>query len=293
MFATAFSTVSGLFDGRFLRTALLPCLLLATALFTVWEATGEGLTRAAERLADLDGTEKLILAILVSSGLVLAGVLLASLSSTLITWWEGSRGPLKRVAPWGKAGQHWFKRKQKTAQIDAPDFDVPRQGKLAPTALGTLGYANAEHVQRCYGIDLAYVWPKLYATLPADARAPIDASAASLEQHLALATLGIVFAGAADVAAAWHRAPVALCVALALGGFGFALLLYRSSLGPATVWSDQVRAAVDLYRHTLLEQLNIPRPATVAEERDLWPRLSALLTAQDMVTALAFTPEGS
>jgi hypothetical protein len=289
MFAGVFKEVAGLLSKRFQLNALFPTTLLGIGLLLVWQATGEGVAAGVERLDSLSLTILAAVAVLAVAALLVGATLLASQSQTLLSWMEGTSGPFswKFLADPGK--KSWTARR-KGKDTSTPDFAVPRDGDVAPTALGTLGYANAEYVKRNYGIDLAVVWPRLFPLLPTGLAGQIVEAEAAIEQLIAFSTTSVLFGLVASVLAAYHRA-VILCVLLPLGSYLLAFLVYRAVLSTAAQWSQLVRTAVDLHRFELLDALHLARPQTSAEDRTLWARLNGVLQGQDVERSLGFVAE--
>jgi len=94
----------------------------------------------------------------------------------------------------------------------------------------------------------------------------------------------LVLPGAALVGAllSLHIAPRAvqgfLWSALLCGGAcNLAHLFYRVATHAALVYGDKLRAAFDLYRFKLLEQLQMRTPTSLLEERAMWQEIGGLL----------------
>jgi hypothetical protein len=290
MFAGVFKEVAGLLSKRFQLNALFPTTLLGIGLLLVWQATGEGVQAGVERLDGLSLTTLAAVAVLAVAALLVGATLLASQSQTLLSWMQGTSGPFSWTFLADPGKKSWTARRQ-DVDTSTPDFAVPRTGEVAPTALGTLGYANAEYVKRNYGIDLAVVWPRLFPLIPTGLAGQIVEAEAAIEQLIAFSTTSVLFGLVASVLAASHRASVILCVLLPLGSYLLAFLVYRAVLSTAGQWSQLVRTAVDLHRFELLDALHLARPQTSAEDRTVWARLNGVLQGQDVERSLGFVAE--
>jgi hypothetical protein len=281
MFGTVFKELYGLLNKRFVLNALFPALLFGTGLVVTWEATGEGLGAGTARLSALDGVTATVVTLLAVAGILLAAILLTSQSSNLLRWAEGSAGPLS----WSflsDPGTAWWVAQQSPTETTSPSFRIPRQGRpVGPTALGTLGYANGEYVERAYGADIAVVWPRLSPLVSTALASSIDDTETAMEQLLAFAATVIAFGIAAGWIAAYHRAAVAVCVLVPLASFALGFVLYRALLPAAERWSQLVRTAFDLCRFQLLDALQLARTRTTSEECALWKRLNAFLQGQE------------
>lgn len=137
-------------------------------------------------------TTKGVVAILAVAAVLVTAMLLASQSSNLLTWMEGIGGPF-RWSFFADPGKSWWEGRLPGANTSHPLFGVPREGDVAPTALGTLGFANAEYVTRNYGAELAVVWPRLAPLLPAGFASQVDDAEATIEQLVSFSTTTILF----------------------------------------------------------------------------------------------------
>jgi hypothetical protein len=86
-----------------------------------------------------------------------------------------------------------------------------------------------------------------------------------------------VYAVTASVVLAVGAGPILWFVASLAGGTLIAFVAYFSALGPAAIYGNHIRTAFDLHRLELLEALELPRPATLDEERRIWATAVRLL----------------
>lgn len=296
MFASVFTAVSGLLSKRFVLNALFPTALFGIGLLLVWLATGKGIAAGVDRLNGLNLATLSVIAILSVAVLLVGATLLASQLQTLLSWMQGTSGPFSWTFL-ANPGKKFWEARRKDKDTTEPDFAVPREctevapTKVAPTALGTLGYANAEYVSRNYNIDLAVIWPRLSSLLPSQLANQIEEAEAAIEQLVAFSTTAILFGLIAGGIAAYHMMPIIICVLLPLVSYILAFLLYRAVFPAAEQWSRLVRTAVDLHRFELLDALHLPRPRTSAEDRALWKRLNGVLQGQELNLSLGFVAE--
>jgi hypothetical protein len=291
MFASVFTAVSGLLSKRFVLNALFPTILFGIGLLFVWQATGRGIAAGVNRLNGLNLTALSVITILSVAVLLVGATLLSSQSQTLLSWMQGTSGPFSWTFLANPGKKFWEARRQ-DKDTSSPDFAVPRKdADVAPTALGTLGYANAEYIWRNYGIDLAVIWPRLSVLLPAQLANQIEEAEAAIEQLVAFSTAAILFGLIAGGIAAYHRMPIIICVLLPLASYILAFLVYRAVLPAAQQWSQLVRTGVDLHRFELLDALHLPHPRTSAEYRVLWKRLNGILLGQELDRSLGFVAE--
>jgi len=286
MFGSVFKELYGLLNKRFVLNALFPSALLGLGLVVVWESTGAGLGPGVARLTGLAGTIQAAIAVLALAAVLLAAILLASQTSTLLSWMEGESGPFSWG--WATSGRGWWEGRRQGEDTSDPLFGIPRAGDVASTALGTLGFANAEYVRRNYGAELAVVWPRLAPLVPAPLTTTIDAAESAMEQLISFSATMILFGFSAGVAAAIHRASLLVCFALPVGFVLLGYILYRALLSAAENWSGLIRTAFDLYRFALLDALHLAQPRTSAEEKALWKRLSRVLRSQEPDRSLGF-----
>jgi hypothetical protein len=82
-----------------------------------------------------------------------------------------------------------------------------------------------------------------------------------------------------DVGWADSRAAVGAQVALSVlaGALVFSAVCYRGALEAAATLGEHVRAAVDLYRWSVLDALHLRRPADLEAERRLWQDVAGLI----------------
>ncbi|MCW2932233.1 MAG: hypothetical protein JWM19_3195, partial [Actinomycetia bacterium] len=161
--------------------------------------------------------------------------------------------------------------------------------RILPTRLGNIIKAAEEYPadEGRYGIDAVFFWPRLIAVVPDAARGDLSDARASMALLLNVSTLGFLLGvGSFTALAAAMLHPAAAFWACGAGGLVLAALAYRSALAPSRVYAELVRAAFDLYRVDLLNQLKFGLPDNLDEERALWQNLG-----QQMYLGAATSPD--
>jgi hypothetical protein len=156
------------------------------------------------------------------------------------------------------------------------------KSSVLPTRLGNVIRSFEDYPSRQYGMAAITLWPRLvavidsgYATAMDDARSSFDfminASFLSGVSAAVLLLLGLGSPEQPRIGAPEWWLWILQFAALAL----LAMVFYRGSIGQAQSWGNMVRSAFDLYRSKLLEQLGFDqKPASLAEERQLWKAIS-------------------
>lgn len=286
MFATALSTVTGLFSTRFLRNSFFLAFVFVIAACVVVES-GRG--RLDTTLSDLDSWSTLgkLLGTIALLGIVwLFAAVLESQTRRITQCFEGYW-----PRSWVKtAGENRY-RAQLTALRDDKRmsevywrFPLSRN-EVMPTRLGNILRACEVYPDDRYGAPGLLVWPRLYAQLPDAMIALIGDSRSALEFLLVLAALASGFAGGSGVYLLVIGGPVWLYLACVLGSSAIAVLAYSASLAAARTYAEYVRTAYDLYRSKVIETMNLPRPANLAAELATWEAVQALLVQNEPWTA--------
>jgi len=147
------------------------------------------------------------------------------------------------------------------------------------------------------------VWAGLYAPVPGDpALTALAIAVAGLAAAVLVPRAGrragrlLAAAGlAACLAAALAlgqltRAPLwlaitgrtAIAVLLAAGVLALVLCLYLGACQAALAYAEQLRAVFDMHRWRVLEQLRLPLPASLSEERKTWESVMRFLYRGDL-----------
>ncbi len=148
---------------------------------------------------------------------------------------------------------------------------------LRATRLGNCLAALDHYAYKRYRMEGWVFWPHLEHVMKSDLQEDIQNQRNILDFLLALASLLMLLAMLAVFIGPWlfkdwsWLLPVGFIVAAA---GGMALALYRLSITAANALGSALRAGCDLYRHELLAALGLKKPATLAEEWDLWRQAS-------------------
>jgi uncharacterized repeat protein (TIGR01451 family) len=152
---------------------------------------------------------------------------------------------------------------------------------VLPTRLGNVIRSFEDYADERYGMSAITLWPHLISKIDKDYAAAIDDSKTSFDFMLNSATLSFVMMLLLSLVGLYHPIQFAspwLWIPWVLEIAAFAVLahfFYRQAVDRAYAWGYMVRAAFDLYRWKLLEQLGYQRvPTTVEEEKVLWDIIS-------------------
>jgi hypothetical protein len=163
---------------------------------------------------------------------------------------------------------------QAYTRLDAEWRAYPHTYSLLPTRLGNLLRAAEEHPDVRYGLVAGVVWPHLWLVLPDNARKDISEARERLNAAVRLCIWGLLFLVWLPCTLSGPHVPlpptfglawisVAVANVLTEGwpffvGVGLAYWGYRRALAAAQVYGDLLRAAFDLYRDDLFDELGWP-----------------------------------
>jgi hypothetical protein len=126
-----------------------------------------------------------------------------------------------------------------------------------------------------YGLDAVPIWPRLQALLPADFRDLLNSAKAQLDFCVNVAAAGILAeASYAMLCLYLWRFPAWLPAGVSLAVIAVGYLLAVQSAKPYGLY---VRAAFDLYRGSLAEQLGLSIPSSATDERKMWELVSRMI----------------
>jgi hypothetical protein len=301
MFGSAFSTVTGLLDRRFVLGLLLPVLAFWAGVGAL-VATAYGWSRASSWWQHLDTSRQVGLTLAVIAGLVVLATVLSTqvvpMTRMLEGYWSWSRADQTI----GRLGRYWQGQRRTRLDQDTTPMGYLRDylafapaelGPVMPTRLGNALRAAESYpgdAER-WGLDAAFWWPRLYLILPDSARNQVDEARASMDQLIVVSVLSATFTLVAIGFGIAGLAP-AVWVSCAVGGLILARLAYLAAVASSAVFGDLVRSCFDLFRGDLLTHLGWPVPDSLPAERALWGALgqqlyrrSASSDAQDLVNA--------
>jgi hypothetical protein len=143
-----------------------------------------------------------------------------------------------------------------------------------------------------FGIEPITMWYRLVAVVPDGYKLQIENAEATTQLFLNLASVSIAYAiGAVYLAFDSQRASTA---AMAIPLLALAYALYSMACRNAFDWGEQIRAAFDLYRFTLLRQLALhvpePQPWSLETERAIWTRLQRVTYYSNVAADTTFAP---
>lgn len=177
---------------------------------------------------------------------------------------------------WGASGR--------ALQCQYPD----RAELVLPTRLGNVIRSFERYPKRQYELLAVTVWPRLVGSIDKDYATGIDSEKALFDFMLntsflsAISAASILVAGLLEPAQLWVGQIFVRWLFALLIFFSVALLAYQGAVNRAAAWGEVVKAAFDLYRRDLLKKLGYTQdPETLAEERELWYRISRQLLYGD------------
>jgi hypothetical protein len=158
-------------------------------------------------------------------------------------------------------------------------YDYPEdEREILPTRLGNILRAAERHGYYRFGAETIVLWPRIVHVAPQQFLVDVDDARASLEFLLVLSFLLSTFGLIELPVLLLLGSPSWLVLACFLGGIGGAYAAYISSFGAAREYGEQLRAGTELYRHDVLEKLQVEVPGSVRDERGTWSRVNRFLT---------------
>jgi hypothetical protein len=145
--------------------------------------------------------------------------------------------------------------------------------RLLPTRLGNILRAAEDSAGQRYGLDSVAFWPRLYPYIKgelADSLARVrDQLDLSVRMCATLIVATLVATGLLATDGWWLLVPATTAV--------LAWIAYRSALGTAAAYGEDVHVAFDLHRFDMLEAMRYPLPANLDEEREFNDQLTKFL----------------
>lgn len=163
----------------------------------------------------------------------------------------------------------------------------PASETVMPTALGNVLKAAERYPVKRYGLDAVVIWPRLQPLLPAEFATLLQQAKTSLDLILTLVTftwlVGLPLSALVALRIPWPASAGALGVritiflllsaAVVLVGRG----LYHNAVAASLGYGEKLKAAFDLHRWRVLEELHLRTPPDLEEERVTWAELSGML----------------
>jgi hypothetical protein len=293
MISTILGQVTGQLEKRFILNAFFPALVFALALGATIAAGLDGPVEAIEAWEGDSSGAKVLIAIAAVAGVFLFANLLNNGMQQVIVFFEGYRLPEAIAAPARRhqlahASQQLAKAKEgedREHQEAADRFQLtfpvyPEEltaGDVAPTRLGNVLRSAESYSRQRYGVDSVRVWPRLSPLLGDPILSTMTSARTSMEFFLTVSLLSGIYAPIGSIYLICTNADPILIAAALFGGCLISFVSCRSALAPAAIYGEQIRTAFDLYRHKLLGSVGMPLPATLEEERRLWPELLRFL----------------
>jgi hypothetical protein len=199
--------------------------------------------------------------------------------------------------PLGLAAQS-YRSAQGRALMEFPDDP----SSILPTTLGNVIRAFETYPRSRYGMSAIPLWPRLIAVMDAPFADGISQAKTAfdfmLNSSFLSAALCVVHFAVTVARPFVLYSPIALAtwIIQILALAGSAAAFYVLAVGRARAWGEMVRAAFDLYRWALLEQLGYrDRPKTLAEERATWETISQPMIFPPMPgsTSRDYEPRGT
>ena len=275
--------VPGLLGRRFLMNAFFPSFLFWGLVIVVAIAGQRDFINVLKEWNQLDLTLKVLQIIVFFSWVTLFSVILSSHSNTILRFYEGYWNfPLDCLLENNR--KMWYQARLK--DLEKQDnyetiylyYPLPTQPEqIMPTRLGNI-LRNAElYSLDRYKIDAVIIWPRLYNLFPERFLETIAEAKGSLDFLLVVSALSSIFAIFSGVYLVIVKASGLLFLTCFWGGLFLAWLTYRSALGSALLYAQQIKTGFDLYRHELLKQMRLELPKTPLEEPELWNKIGQLL----------------
>ena len=134
---------------------------------------------------------------------------------------------------------------------------APRKAEqVMPTMLGNILRTAERRPRDRFGLEVVFVWPRLWMLMPEQARKDVGEARESLNAGVRLVFWGLLFALWSFVAW-WALIP----------GLLVAFLAYHWSLNQAETYGDLLEASFDLYRFDLYKALHFPFPKNSQQEK--------------------------
>ncbi|MBZ8133951.1 hypothetical protein [Afifella sp. IM 167] len=264
-----FGKLPDLIDKNFFIGFFLPAALLMGGVYLCLDAFGR--LPAAMEVKTVDD---FLGATIVAAIVWLVAILLLALNRPLTRFTEGYAPypfPFRKAALKG-AFRDWQARAEADEKGGIARGFVARfpsqEDDVLATRFGNAYRAIEVHSRDLYGFDAIPAWSRLQAVMPPEFLARLDEAKAQLDFCLNLlwsaAGVGLLYLGLA----LWQRAwPDVWLLGLALALVPLAYFMARDAL---VQYGEYVKAAFDLFRRELAEQLGFELPASAESERQMW-----------------------
>lgn len=281
MFSSALEELTGRLDSRFILTLFFPSLLFWTGLGVVYSSE-QGLQVPLKWWQELGAIPQLLVII---GGLAWV-LFFAYLLGNQLLWITGQYEGFWEWIPFvGEklvaARKTYYQDKlTKVGKYETIYYRFPFPSgpdEVLPTRLGNVMKNTERYPWQRYDLAGVLMWPRLYAILRDRIAGQVDSARTSLDFMIVISALSVLFAVTAGICLLLIGGTWWLFVLCFGGGFLLAYLAYLSALGAAVTYGEQVKSAYDLYRNDLRQQLGLPQPDSLEEERAMWQQLYELI----------------
>ncbi|MFD7733178.1 hypothetical protein ACFV6F_22640 [Kitasatospora phosalacinea] len=264
-----------------------------------WRRLGGVWTRSLGTLPPATQAVAVVVGLLaVAASARLAEALTFGVLRTLEGYWPHWAGPARTALTSLRAGRidrrtaRWRELARRRDQLTPPEYAEytalnawrtsvpPAPRDRMPTALGDVLRAAESRPRHRYGLDAVVCWPRLWLTMPDQARTEVATARARMDEGARLWLWSLLFA--LWTVFSWWALPVA-AVGMLVG--------YRMALAAAAGYGQLLQTCFDLYRGSLYEGLGRSQPADPVQEFTAGRSLTALLErGPDLAPATGGTP---
>jgi len=281
MFSAVLKEVTGVLDRRFLMTVVFPSLIFWGLLIVLIVSTQGDILQTAEKWNEQESFLKTLQIIGFIAWVMFFANIVSNQLPAILRFYEGYWNfPLGRYFQAIGKKRHQKYLQQLTEELDKDPrcyeeiylfYPLPTQSEqVMPTRLGNI-LKNAElYPKDRYRIDAVLIWPRLYYLLPERFIQTFAEARGALDFMLVISSLSGAFALISAGYLLYVWAPMQLFFICIPGGLFIAWLAYKGAIDGALIYAQQIKVAFDLYRNDLLKQMNMPLPATPAEEKERW-----------------------
>lgn len=287
MLSSVIGALGDRLDSKFLTAYWLPAFVLVLGgLCAVGLAAGSRQLEAW--ISGLDSVEQTIAGLIIVLFITMAAFVLRALTRPITEMFAGVALP-RAIANALTHGQMRARNRAARILAESPSPGTPSvdqeaevwlqnrfphdEANLKPTLLGNIIASVGEHPTIAYSMAGGVWWPRLSPLLPGSFQ---DALAGSQAPMMAMLNLSVVFCALAllGALAGLLTAQWLLAILWFAGSLALARLSYRAAVSQAVEVGSMLRVAFDLYRSTILDQLDQSHPETLADERALWLSLT-------------------
>lgn len=161
----------------------------------------------------------------------------------------------------------------------------PVSSERMPTRLGNVLRAAELRSRDNYGLDAIICWPRLWLTLPAEAKVEIREARAALDNGVRVFIWGGLFFIWVIWAAGWQMKVLVVLLSLAAITFAY----YWLMLTAAKFYGELLESTFDVYRLNLYNTLRWPSPPSPSEETEFGKAITQYLWRGQATSQQVFT----